>query len=147
MKQIVIAFVLAMSLFSNEIIIKQSSCNVNTTIKNIKNIAKKKKLSIFTIIDHKKNAELAGMHLNESKMIIFGNPHVGTTLMLEDMTVGLDLPIRILVYRDTCGKVKMAYRNGAWLDKMHILSSSKEINMINTMMDKITTKAGTCTID
>ena len=127
--------------------VKTSSCSVDVTVKHIKNIVKSKGLSVFAMINHHGNAKAVDMKLNESKMVIFGNPRLGTSLMQQDMLVGLDLPIRILVYMDTDGKVKMAYRDGSWLENKHILNAPKKIKKLNNAMDKITTKAGQCKKD
>jgi len=99
------------------------------------------------VINHHGNAKMVDMKLNESKMVVFGNPKLGTALMQQDMLVGLDLPLRVLVYKDTDGKVKMAYRDGSWLANKHILNIPKKIEKVNQGMDKITTKAGQCLKD
>ncbi|MFT5659467.1 MAG: hypothetical protein ACI9TV_000083 [Sulfurimonas sp.] len=147
MKKLIVLLSLSMSLIANDIIVKESSCNVDTTVDNIKNIVRAKGLSVFAIINHHGNAKSVDMKLNESKMVIFGNPKLGTALMQQDMKVGLDLPIRILVYMDTDSKVKMAYRDGSWLENRHILNAPQKIKKMNMAMDKITTKAGTCIKD
>ena len=138
---------LSLSVFANDIIVKESSCSVNETVINIKNIVKSKGLSVFAVINHSGNAKMVDMKLNESKMVIFGNPKLGTALMQQDMRVGLDLPLRVLVYVDTDSKVKMAYRDGSWLASKHILNAPKKVAKVNKGMDKITTKAGQCKID
>ena len=84
---------------------------------------------------------MVDMHLNESKVIIFGNPKVGTKLMQEDMTVALDLPLRVLVFKDDAGQVKVAYRDGSWLKEHHLLKSDELTNKVNVGLDKITDKA------
>jgi uncharacterized protein (DUF302 family) len=147
MKKIVLILVLGLSLFANDIIIKESHCSVNRTVQHIKEIVAKKGLHVFAVINHSGNAKAVKMKLNESKMIVFGNAKLGTALMQQDMTTGLDLPLRILVFRDTDGKVKMAYRNGAWLANHHLLNAKKKIAKMNNAMDKITTKAGQCKRD
>lgn len=144
MKKLIVLLILTMSLIANDIIVKESSCSVDITVKNIKNILKAKNLSTFAIINHHINAKSVDMKLNESKVIIFGNPKLGSGLMQQNMKVGLDLPMRILVYMDTDSKVKMAYRNGTWLESKHILRTSQKIKKMNRAMDKITRKAGTC---
>jgi len=138
---------LSMTLFANDIIIKESSCSVDKTVGNLKHILRNKGLSIFAIINHRANAKMVDMKLNESKMLIFGNPRLGTSLMQQDITTGLDLPLRILVYRDSDGKVKMAYRDGSWLNNKHILNAPKKVARINKAMDKFTSKAGQCKKD
>jgi len=144
MEKILLLLALSLSLVANDIVVKQSSCSVSQTVVNIKNIVAKKGLHVFATINHSGNAKMVNMKLNESKMVIFGNAKLGTALMQQDMSVGLDLPLRVLVYKDTDGKVKMAYRNGSWLANKHILNAPKKVAKVNRAMDNITTKAGTC---
>ena len=140
-------FALSTSLFANDIIVKKSCADVKTTANNIQNIVTKKGLNVFAIINHSGNAKMVNMKLNESKMVIFGNAKLGTALMQQDMTVGLDLPLRILVFKDSDGEVKMAYRDGSWLATKHILDAPKKEKKINKAMDMFTTKAGQCSKD
>ncbi|CAI6146371.1 MAG: hypothetical protein SPLUMA1_SPLUMAMAG1_00262 [uncultured Sulfurimonas sp.] len=67
--------------------------------------------------------------------------------MQQDMTVGLDLPLRILVFKDTDGKVNMAYRDGSWLASKHILDAPKKEKKINKAMAMFVQKAGQCLKD
>ncbi|MDF1874222.1 DUF302 domain-containing protein [Sulfurimonas sp. SAG-AH-194-I05] len=145
MKKLLIVLACGISLMANDIIIKESSCSVTKTIQNIKTILGKKGLRVFKVVNHQKNAKSVNMKMRESKLIVFGNPKLGTSLMKKDMTVGLDLPMKILVYKDKDEKVRMAYRNGTWLAGVHALSIPAREKKINGAMDKITTKAGTCT--
>lgn len=147
MKKILLMVAFSLSLMANNITIKESHCSVDKTAQKIKKIVTKKGLHVFAIINHSGNAKMVGMKLNKSKMIIFGNAKLGTALMQQDMTVGLDLPLRILVYRDSDGKVKMAYRDASWLADKHMLNAKKKIKKINNAMDKITTRAGQCKRD
>ena len=147
MKKLLLIIALGLSLFANDIIIKESHCSVNKTVAHIKKIVAKKGLHVFAIINHSGNAKSIGMKLNESKMIVFGNAKLGTALMQQDMAVGLDLPLRILVFRDTDGKVKMAYRDGSWIANHHLLNAKQKIKKVNKAMDNITTKAGQCKRD
>jgi uncharacterized protein (DUF302 family) len=146
-RKIITLIALATSLLANDIIVKESSCSVDETAENIKRIVQEKGLSVFALINHHGNAKMVDMKLNESKMVIFGNAKLGTALMQQDMTVGLDLPLRILVYRDSDSKVKMAYRDGSWLADKHIVNAPKKVEKINNSMDKITTRAGKCKKD
>jgi len=147
MKKFLTIALLSASLFANDIIVKTSGCSVNETVNNLKEVVAKKGLNVFAVINHHGNAKMVDMKLNESKMVVFGNPKLGTALMQQDMLVGLDLPLRVLVYKDTDGKVKMAYRDGSWLANKHILNIPKKIEKVNQGMDKITTKAGQCLKD
>jgi uncharacterized protein (DUF302 family) len=147
MKKIFILLVVAISLFANDIVQKNSSCNVDETVYNLKKIIRSRNLSIFALINHSANAKAVDMKLNESMMIIFGNPELGTSLMQQDMRVGLDLPLRILVYKDKNNQTKIAYRDGSWLVDKHVLNASAKITKLNAALDQITTEAGICKRD
>lgn len=145
-KKLLLILALSFSLFANDIIIKESAYSVDETIENIRNIItnkgkQEKGLAVFTVIDHKANAANVNMQLNESKLIIFGNPMVGTLLMQEDMTIALDLPLKILVYKDAKGKTKVAYRDGSWIKSHHFLQEDNLVKKVDKAMDKITDKA------
>ena len=144
MKKILLILSFAISLIANDIIIKESGCSVDKTINNLKHIIRNKGLTIFAMINHHSNAKMVDMKLNHSKTLIFGNTRLGTALMQQDLTLGLDLPLKILVYRDSDSKVKIAYRDGSWLANKHVLDAPKKIQKINKVLDNITTKAGKC---
>ena len=141
MKKLFTIITLSISLFANDIITKNSDFSVDETIDNIKKIVKAKGFGVFATINHQGNAKMVGMRLNESKVIIFGNPKIGTLLMQEDMSIALDLPLRILVYQDNEGQVKVSYRDGSWIQDHHFLQSEHLTNKINAGMNKITDKA------
>jgi len=141
MKKLFTILALSSLLFASDIIVKPSEFSVNETIENIKRIVKAKGFGVFAVINHQGNAKMVDMTLNESKVIIFGNPKVGTQLMQEDMKIALDLPLRVLVYKDKAGHVKIAYRDGSWIKDHHILKSDNLTNKVNKGMDKITDKA------
>lgn len=141
MKKIILIVTLGISLFANEIIIKESHNSVTQTIEKIKNILSKKGLKVFSIINHKANAKKAGMKMNESQLIIFGNPKLGTKLMQNNIVAGLDLPMKILVYKDIDKKVKLVYRDGTWLKGEHNLNLDKLTSKVDNALNKITNKA------
>ncbi|MBN2815718.1 MAG: DUF302 domain-containing protein [Campylobacterales bacterium] len=136
-----------LTLNADDIMVKESCQSVDATANSIKDIVRDRGLAVFAIINHGANAQMVDMELGESKMIVFGNAKVGTVLMQQDMRVGLDLPLRILVYKDHDSRVKMAYRDGSWLTTKHILNAAEKIRTIDTVMENITTRAGRCLKD
>ena len=142
MKKVLVMIAMGVSLFANGIIIKSSSNSVDATVKKIQAILDKKGLHVFSVIDHAKGAKEAGLAMNEAKVIIFGNPKMGTLLMQDDITMALDLPLKILVYRDASGHTKMAYRDGSSFNGEHQIKKQKILQKIDGALDKITTKAG-----
>ena len=132
---------LSISIFANDIIIKESRFSVDKTVSNIEKILLKKGLNIFAVIDHKANAKSVDMNMAESKVIIFGNPKLGTKLMNNNILSGLDLPLKIFIYKDVDGKVKLAYRDGTWLKNEHDLKIDKLTNKVSNALNNITNKA------
>jgi uncharacterized protein (DUF302 family) len=147
MKRFLFLVLISSSLFANDMIIKKSGCDMDGTLENIKKIIRLKGLELFGVIDHAEGAKKAGMTLDDSKVVIFGNPKMGTVLMQEDITIGLDLPLRILVYKDKNGVVKMAYRDGKWLALEHSIKAEKLLLNMNSALENITEKAGQCKKD
>ena len=141
-KKLLTILALTVSLFANDIIIKNSNHSVDQTINNIKKIVKDKGFGVFAVINHKGNAKSVGMSMRESKLIVFGNPKLGTALMQENILASLDLPIRVLVYEDIDGSVKIAYRNASWLKSLHGLKSNESVGKIDKGLDNLTNKAG-----
>lgn len=142
MKKVILIMALGLSLFANDIIVKNSTKSVEATMNKLQNIVSKKGFTVFAVVDHQAGATKVRMKLAPSKEIIFGNPKMGTVLMQENMQAGLDLPIRVLVFQDKNKKTKIAYRDGAWLDAEHNLTKKKLLNKMNFALDNITTEAG-----
>ena len=67
-------------------------------------------LTVFARIDHAAAAREAGMELPAEEVVIFGNPRAGTPLMADDPQIGIELPLRMLVWNDEAG-VALGYRD------------------------------------
>ncbi|MDO5089073.1 MAG: DUF302 domain-containing protein, partial [Leptotrichiaceae bacterium] len=92
-----------------EYIRKQSSFDFEKTVEIIKSRLAEKKATIFSTVDHKKNADGVQLQLRPTTVIIFGNPKVGTLLMQENQKISFELPLRISIYEDENGKVQVIY--------------------------------------
>lgn len=100
------------------VIVPSSRSGKETYDALVKAIEAKPPISIMAQVDHTENASRAELELGFTRVVIFGNPKVGTPLMAKKATVGLDLPQRMLVYeRD--GKAFVAYNDPKWLGKRH----------------------------
>ncbi|QFU08290.1 hypothetical protein PARPLA_02888 [Rhodobacteraceae bacterium THAF1] len=74
--------------------------SVDDAFSRLENAVESAGATIFATVDHGSGAADAGMELNASKLLIFGNPQLGTPVMQEDMLAGLVLPLKMLVYSD-----------------------------------------------
>ena len=78
-----------------------------------------KGLTIFARIDHAAGAEEAGLPLAPTNLIIFGNARGGTPLMQSAQTVGIDLPLKILVWQDAANNTWLSYNEPRWIAQRH----------------------------
>ena len=76
-------------------------------------------ISIMARIDHAAAAAAIGMELRPTEVLIFGNPRAGTPLMQAVQTVGIDLPLKALVWQDEGGTTWLAYNDARWLAQRH----------------------------
>src|SRR6202162_4342292 len=66
-------------------------------------------MTVLARVDHAAAAGKAGMELRPTEVLIFGNPKAGTPLMQVAQTMGIDLPLKALVWQDDNGKTWLAY--------------------------------------
>jgi uncharacterized protein (DUF302 family) len=78
-----------------------------------------KGMMVFARIDHAAGAKEAGMALRPTELVIFGNAKGGTPLMQASQTIGIDLPLKALVWEDADGKTWLSYNEPAWLAHRH----------------------------
>ena len=60
-----------------------------------------------------------GKSLRPTQLIIFGNPKLGTPLMESNQKIGLDLPMKALIYQASDNKTYISYTSPAFLAKRH----------------------------
>lgn len=83
---------------------------------------------LITTFDHAENAASVDEELRETTLILFGTPAVGTPIMQENQTAGIDLPQKLLVWCDEDGQVQVTYNDPEWnLVERHGVSRSEEI--------------------
>lgn len=101
-----------------------SAKNFSETSKMIEEFIQEKGLNLFAIIDHAENAKKINIKLSPNKLFIFGNPKVGSPLIQTSATMGLDLPVKVLIHVNSNNEVIVSYNNLNALAKKHNLKSS-----------------------
>ena len=76
-----------------------SNYSFDDTLSRLESAINARGLTLFTRIDHAKGARSVGMDLQPATLLIFGNPKAGTPLIQTDIRMGLDLPLKMLVYQ------------------------------------------------
>jgi uncharacterized protein (DUF302 family) len=103
-----------------------SAHSVAETIERLKGMLAKKEIEVFAQIDHAAAAKLVGLALRPTQVLIFGNPKAGTPLMQAQQTIGLDLPLRVLVWEDGEGRVWLTYHRVQDLARRHRITGHDE---------------------
>ena len=83
-------------------------------------------MRVFYRINHAALAAEVGMTLRPTEVILFGNPRGGTPLMQASQTIGIDLPLRALIWQDASGKTWVSYNEPSWLATRHNVSGIDE---------------------
>jgi len=129
--------------FNEGIITKESAQNFEDTYSNLKNaLSMNTNISIIAELDHQKNAESVGLELNPTKIIIFGNPNLGTPLMKQNQSIGLDLPQKMLVWENGDGEVFISYNDPDFIAERHNIDDAQEtLNTIGMALDNLSNAA------
>jgi len=112
--------------------------SVDQTVEKIQALLQAKGVALFALVDHSGEAAKVGMTMPPTKLLIFGNPKAGTPLMLASPRSAIDLPLKILVWEDTQGKVWVSYNSPQYLQKRHALPQDlmPNIALVETLAAK-----------
>ena len=84
-------------------------------------------MTVFARIDHAAGAAEVGLTLRPTELIIFGNARGGTPLMESVQTVGIDLPLKALVWEDASGKTWLSYNEPGWIAQRHSAANAEQV--------------------
>ena len=94
---------------------------VTETLARLETIVQAKGLTILARIDHSGDAAKAGLKMQPTQLLIFGNAKSGTPLMIASPSVAIDLPLKALVWQDDDGKVWLSYNSPDYLKERHAI--------------------------
>src|SRR5271166_4551474 len=124
----------------NGIVNVPSNHSVDQTVKKLQGILQAKGVTLFALVDHSGEAEKVGMKMRPTKLLIFGSPKAGTPLMLAAPSIAIDLPLKILVWEDSAGKVWVSYNSPAYLQQRH--GVPQELLQNIAVVETLAAKAG-----
>ncbi len=84
-------------------------------------------MTVFARIDHAAGAAEVGLTLPPTEVIIFGNARGGTPLMQSVQTVGIDLPLKVLVWQDAANKTWLSYNEPGWIVQRHNVANAEQV--------------------
>ena len=86
-----------------------------------------REMKVFARIDHAAGAAEVGLTLRPTELIIFGNARGGTPFMQSVQTVGIDLPLRVLVWEDAAGTAWISYNEPSWIARRHGVRNAEQV--------------------
>lgn len=105
------------------LVVLDSPHSVDSTMARLERAVKgAEPLSIMARVDHAANAETVDRSLRPTRLLVFGNPDLGTPLMEASPTTAIDLPQKMLVWADSTGQVRLAYNDPEYLADRHGIS-------------------------
>ena len=104
-----------------------SSYDPKETMDRLETEIHAKGMTVFARIDHAAGAAEVGLTLRPTELIIFGNARGGTPLMQSVQTVGIDLPLKALVWEDTVGKTWLSYNEPSWIAQRHSVANAEQV--------------------
>jgi uncharacterized protein (DUF302 family) len=111
----------------NGIINVKSSHDVKATADRLENTLKQKGMTVFIRINHAEGAQKVGKQLRPTELVVFGNPKVGTPLMLCSQSTAIDLPQKALIWEDQEGTVWYSYNDPNYLVERHGITGCAEV--------------------
>jgi uncharacterized protein (DUF302 family) len=85
-----------------------------------------RQLTLFAHIDHAAGARAVGLALRATDLLLFGNARGGTPLMQARQTMGIDLPLKAIIFEDERGTAWLAYNDVRWLASRHDVPAEAE---------------------
>jgi uncharacterized protein (DUF302 family) len=117
--------------------VRESPYSVQQTLDRLEVVLKERGVKVFARIDHAGEARNAGLELQPTQLLIFGNPRSGTPLMNAHPTLAIDLPMKALAWQDTKGKVWIAFNSADYMKERHDLTDeqAKSLAAVGGLID------------
>jgi uncharacterized protein (DUF302 family) len=126
----------------NGVVVLDSAYSVDETLARVKTDIADKGIMFFMDVDQSKLAAGADINLRPSHLLIFGNPPLGIQFLTSNPVSGLDWPVRLLVFQDADGQVKLAYNDFTWVAHRHgITDRDQQFQMATMVIESIISAA------
>jgi uncharacterized protein (DUF302 family) len=117
----------------------KSVYGLEETVQRLKADIESKGIRYFATIDQTELGQNAGIKLNPSRLLVFGNPPLGIQFLTANPNAGLDWPVRLLVTQDDKGQVWATYTDFGWIARRHgIKNRDAQFKMASDVIASIT---------
>jgi|SRR5665213_83615 len=122
----------------------RSNFGPRDTMNRLEAAVKARGMTVFARIDHAAGASAVALPLQPTEVMLFGNARGGTPLMQSVQTLGIDLPLRALVWQDAAGTTWLSYNDPAWLAQRHgLYGAEAPVAAMIAALDAVTKTATT----
>jgi uncharacterized protein (DUF302 family) len=83
----------------------------------------KRHMVVFTRVDHAELAHSVGLALRPMEVFFFGSPKAGAPLMQDKQTIGIDLPLKVLIWEDEAHRIQFSYNDLDFVADRHGMSA------------------------
>lgn len=123
------------------LIIRESAHSVDETLDRLEDSVEALGGTVFARIDHARGADSIGETMGDTELLIFGNPSLGTPLIQRQRTAAIDLPVRVLAWREN-GETWLAYTDPAEIARRHGLNAEGEaVRRMRTALESLVAAA------
>ena len=122
---------------SNGLTTVRSRFDPEQTVEKLESEIRARSLSVLARIDHAAAATAAGLTLRPTLLLIFGNAKAGTPLMQAAQSIGIDLPLKFLVWQDAESVTWISYNQPVWLGERHGVENAKITGAMRTALDEM----------
>ncbi len=118
------------------LIVVKSPRRAADTMNRFEELVTQRGLTVFARVDHAAGALKVGKTLRPTEVLIFGNPKGGTPFMECAQSVGIDLPMKALVWEDASAQVWLGYNDPAFMAQRHGVAQCPVVeNLRKTLSD------------
>jgi uncharacterized protein (DUF302 family) len=119
------------------VIVQRSPHDHPETMRRLTEAVQARGLTIFARIDHAGAAREVGLDLPDEQVLVFGNPKAGTALMQDAPEIGIELPLRMLVWADEQG-VAVGYEDPRELvDRFAVGAHASTLDAMAQLLDAL----------
>lgn len=115
----------------------KSPFTAKETMKRFEENVKQRGLNVFARIDHAAGAAKIGKKLRPTEVLIFGNPQGGTPFIECAQSVGIDLPLKALVWEDAQGQVWLGYNDPAFIAQRHGAAQCPAVSRLSKALSEL----------
>lgn len=113
---------MAATAMASGVISKESAYSTSETIDRVEVAAKMQGMKVLARINHAKAARKAGKQLRDSEVLVVSMPALDAEVMACGQTAGLDMPNKLMAWKDIAGEVWLSYGHPSFVAGRHNLS-------------------------